>query len=198
MEPLLAVHTAFDPRTKQYSERVQREAALIRESHPSSSVEREEEQRYEAGVGDSGAFGDRMMRGQTEGIERSAWEWRNEDAVLGASAAMEAAKEAGRAGSKLAAGSGEGERILVEVHAAEEAFPTPLLEVVEAAEQLRNQPTQAALPSTTVGTDAQKTTVFRFIDASSRGIFQDKHVQKAIVEREKQKAKKVRRKAARV
>ncbi len=200
MEPLLAVPTAIDPRTKQYSERIQREAVQTREAHPSTGVEREEEQRWEVGVGSGGAFGDRKCQGK-EGMERSVWEWRDEDAVLEASEAMEAAKEAAKKAARGPArsdqGEGEGERVLGEVAAAEEAFPTPLSHRMEAVEQMSNNPARAPGPSTITGTSV-KTTVFRFVDISSRGMFQDKHVQKGILEREKAKARKAKRRDVRV
>ena len=203
MEPLLAVHTAIDPRTKQYSERIQREAAQSRETHPSTNVEREEEQRYEAGVGSGGAFGDRLEQSKTEGIERSAWEWRDEDAVLGANEALETTREAARlAGRPSRTGvQGESERKegLNGVTTAEEAFPTPLTTVSESADQKRHQ-SQESLPSTIIGSSAEKSTstVYRFVDTSSRPMHQPKDVQKAMQDREKLRAKKAKRRAARV
>jgi len=206
MEPLLAVHTAIDPRTTKHNERIQRDFALARESHPSTGVEREEEQRFEAGVGRGGAFGDRDTQGKSEGIERSTFEWRDEEGVLASNEAKEAATEATRHATKEAARrgttsdpiEGEGERVLGEVAAAEEAFPTPLTASSESPDHQRHKASRASPPSTAAEAVGEKSTVYRFVDTSGRGIFQPKDVQKAMQERDKAKAKKAKRRAARV
>ena len=205
MESLLAVESTSDPRSKQkqFSERIQREATQLRNSHRSTSVEKEEEQRWEAGVGSGGAFGDRVRQGKAEGIERSAWEWRDEDAILEANRVMEAAKEEAKQATKVSAQEGgfgdkegarvegEGARVLGEVAAAEEAFPTPFSAKIRANENPTVRPSQTLLPEQTFGT-------FRFIDTSSRGTTQTKQVQRAMHVRDKLKAKNAKRKAARI
>ena len=196
MESLLGVETGFDPRSKQYVERIQREATQLRVSHPSTSVEREEEQRWEAGVGGGGAFGDRVGQGKAEGIERSAWGWRDEHAILEANRVMEAVKEAAKQAAEVSAKSGdpvvgEGSRVLGEVAAAEEAFPTPLSAKIRATENPTRTASQQSLPEQTSGT-------FRFIDTSSRGTLQTKQVQRAMQVRDTLKAKNAKRKARRL
>lgn len=202
MEPLLAVQTTVDPRTRQYSERIQREAAQTRRSHPSTSAEKEEEQRWESGVGLGGAFGNRVKQGNTKGIERSAWEWRGEDAVLKATAAMETAREQAKEAAGEAARNSqtkaEGNVAVKEMPAAEEAFPTPLTEVLKPADAISHRLSAASLPSKSVDASSEKSTLYRFVDTSTRGIVQPKDVQKAIQDREKSMAKRAKRRAARV
>jgi hypothetical protein len=46
--------------------------------HTSTSAEAEEEQRFTAGVGAGGAFGNQNAQQGNEGIERAVWEFREE------------------------------------------------------------------------------------------------------------------------
>ncbi|ODO08411.1 hypothetical protein L198_00141 [Cryptococcus wingfieldii CBS 7118] len=82
MEPLLGVRTPINPRTKKYDVAIARDIDMAYESHPSVSAERLEEQRFESGVGQEGAFGDRSRESAQPGIERTAWEWRDEEKAL--------------------------------------------------------------------------------------------------------------------
>ena len=190
MEPLLAVHTSTDPRTKQYSERIQREGAQLRGAHPSTTVEREEELRFEAGLGAGGAFGDRNRHGKKEGVEKPAWEWRDEDAVI------EGAETAGdtKTAVKAVGAQGEGAKVVE----AEEAFPTPLTrqihrEVEDALERVTRKAGQN--PSVPTGTLGQTKSAYRFIDTSGRVVPQSKDMGKADHARVRAKERKAKRRA---
>lgn len=80
MEPLLGVEPAPTDNRKQSV--VDREAARLREEIPGTAVEREEEERLDAGIGKGGAFANMVKQNQAEGIERTAWEFRSEELVL--------------------------------------------------------------------------------------------------------------------
>lgn len=80
MEPLLGAFGGIDSVTRQYSERRQRDSTLEREQDMSTVVEKEEEARYDQGIGQGGAFGSRKTA--EKGIERVAWEYQNEDETI--------------------------------------------------------------------------------------------------------------------
>ena len=190
MEPLLAVQRLFDPRTNQPNAKLQRENAQARELHPGTGVEREEEHRFETGVGDSGAFGDHAQRGASERIERSVWEWRDEDTVL-QSADIYLNKRA--AGSHTRKSPGKEETPLPVG-----AFLTPLSKAITTPQDLQYETAAPQMPSATANIIKGGSTIYRFIDASSSGIDQDQHVKKANKDREIRRAKKAKVKLARV
>ncbi|WVQ83511.1 hypothetical protein IAT38_005652 [Cryptococcus sp. DSM 104549] len=80
MEPLLGVMTPLNPVTRKFDPVRARELDRM-EKHPSVAIEQVEEQRWESGIGEEGAFGTRSEAKQG-GIEKTTWEWRDEEAVV--------------------------------------------------------------------------------------------------------------------
>lgn len=82
MEPLLGAMPLRNPRTNAIEPGLEREEASSRGAHPSSGVERVEEERWELGIGQGGVFADRATNERSEGIERTVWEFRSEEAEI--------------------------------------------------------------------------------------------------------------------
>ncbi|WVQ63036.1 uncharacterized protein L199_001187 [Kwoniella botswanensis] len=82
MEPLLGVQTPINPSTKEHDAARARQIDLAHDSHPSTSAERLEEQRWDSGVGQEGSFGSRTRENSSKGVERTAWEFRDEERDL--------------------------------------------------------------------------------------------------------------------
>lgn len=82
MEPLLGVRTPISPRTRQHDPALARELDLAHEAHPSTAAERLEEQRFDAGIGEEGAFGQRTRESTKPSIERTVWEFMDEESAL--------------------------------------------------------------------------------------------------------------------
>jgi hypothetical protein len=82
MEGLLGVKSPLDPMTKTSDNARERDEATQRASHPSTGVERVEEDRWDAGIGSGGSFGDRSTQARSEGIERTVWEFRDEETEM--------------------------------------------------------------------------------------------------------------------
>jgi hypothetical protein len=148
MEPLLGVMSGVDARTRQYSEKAQRDATLERETHPSTLVEREEEHRSDTGIGEGGAFAPRggYVNSPDSGLERTVWEFRDEDEVTKLAADRPKPHVTGDEQAELA------EEI------AHDPFPTP--STVKQASVLSHSTTNAKADQSIVGK-------FRFIDVSS-------------------------------
>jgi len=168
MEPLLGTASGLDARTRQYSERAQRDATMERETHPSTMVEREEEHRFEAGVGEGGAFAERSKHDSSrEGIERPVWEYRNEDEVVRAKA------------GPTAADADTPEELADEI--AHDPFPTPFT-VNKAAQLAHGKEERSAAVRVVDG--------FRFVDVSSdKPFYQNYFVHKRAQKRAKGKGK---------
>lgn len=79
MEDLLGVRSPLNPRTKAADAVRERDEATTRALHASSNVEQIEEDRWDAGIGRGGAFGQRTTQTEREGIERTVWEFRDEE-----------------------------------------------------------------------------------------------------------------------
>ncbi|KAK8861297.1 hypothetical protein IAR55_002116 [Kwoniella newhampshirensis] len=82
LEPLLGVQVPINPNTREHDASRARQIDLAHDSHPSTATERLEEQRWESGVGQEGAFGGRTRDAAKQGIEHTAWEFRDEETVL--------------------------------------------------------------------------------------------------------------------
>ncbi|WVF66740.1 hypothetical protein IAT40_001482 [Kwoniella sp. CBS 6097] len=82
MEPLLGVESPINPNTKEHDAARARQIDMAHDSHPSTSAERLEEQRWESGVGQEGSFGSRDRSNISAGIEKTAWEFRDEEKAL--------------------------------------------------------------------------------------------------------------------
>ncbi|WWC59921.1 mitochondrial 37S ribosomal protein mS45 [Kwoniella dejecticola CBS 10117] len=82
MEPLLGVQIPINPSTKEHDAARARHIDQAHDSHPSTSAERLEEQRWDSGVGQEGAFGAKTRENASEGVERTAWEFRDEEQNL--------------------------------------------------------------------------------------------------------------------
>ena len=80
MESLLGVRRPLRDSSKAQSV-LDKDAALARDDVPGTVVEREEEERLDAGIGSGGAFGIPMAQERAEGIERTVWEFRSEEMV---------------------------------------------------------------------------------------------------------------------
>ncbi|WVR04105.1 hypothetical protein IAU60_001104 [Kwoniella sp. DSM 27419] len=94
MEPLLDVQTPINPNTKEHDAARARQIDLARDAHPSTGAERLEEQRWDSGVGQEGSFGSRARSASSDGIERTAWEYRDEEKALEDRAVLHAKEEA--------------------------------------------------------------------------------------------------------
>ncbi|WWC68931.1 mitochondrial 37S ribosomal protein mS45 [Kwoniella pini CBS 10737] len=82
MEPLLGVQIPINPSTREHDAARARYIDQAHDSHPSTNAERLEEQRWDSGVGQEGSFGARTRENASEGVERTAWEFRNEEQNL--------------------------------------------------------------------------------------------------------------------
>lgn len=82
MESLLNVRSPLDPRTKAADSGRERDEATTRALHPSSAIESAEEDRWNAGIGRGGSFGNRSAQVEQEGLELTAWEFRDEAAEV--------------------------------------------------------------------------------------------------------------------
>lgn len=78
----MGVGTPINPRTKQHDPALARELDLAHEAHPSTAAERLEEQRFDAGIGEEGAFGQRTRESTKPSIERTVWEFMDEESAL--------------------------------------------------------------------------------------------------------------------
>ena len=79
MEPLLGVQGLAESRWSR------NERGVARDTSDSTAAELEEEKRYDAGIGQGGAFGNRNV--EDKSWERTVFEWRGEDEHLDAKAA---------------------------------------------------------------------------------------------------------------
>jgi len=79
MEPLLGVQSLAESRWSR------NERGVARDSGDSTTAELEEEKRWDAGIGQGGAFGNRNIEDRS--WERTVFEWRGEDEHLDAKAA---------------------------------------------------------------------------------------------------------------
>lgn len=82
MESLLNVRSPLDPKSKTADSGRERDEATSRAMHPSSAIEMAEEDRWNAGIGRGGAFGNRSTQVEQEGLELTAWEFRDEAAEV--------------------------------------------------------------------------------------------------------------------
>ncbi|WWC87571.1 uncharacterized protein L201_002461 [Kwoniella dendrophila CBS 6074] len=82
MEPLLGVQLPLNPSTKEHDSARARQIDMAHDAHPSTSAERLEEQRWDSGVGQEGSFGSRSRENASSGVERTAWEFRDEETDL--------------------------------------------------------------------------------------------------------------------
>lgn len=82
MEPLLGTLPLRNPRTKTIEPGLEREELASRISHSSTGIERVEEERWDAGIGQGGAFADRVSTEREEGTERTVWEFRTEESEV--------------------------------------------------------------------------------------------------------------------
>ncbi|RXK35672.1 hypothetical protein M231_07045 [Tremella mesenterica] len=102
MQPLLGVAPAFrSPRRASSSvenEAAEREMIQLRHEDTTATLERDEESRFEAGIGGGGSFGDRVAQRGAEGLERTVWEFRGEDEVVEAMASEQAGRRAEEVG----------------------------------------------------------------------------------------------------
>lgn len=79
MEGLLGVRSPLDPISKKTDAVRERDESTSRALHSSTDVERIEEDRWQAGIGKGGAFGNRTSQVEREGLERTTWEFRDEE-----------------------------------------------------------------------------------------------------------------------
>jgi hypothetical protein len=93
MESLLGARSPINKKTMSIDAVLERTEATARDLHPSTGVERDEEQRWDANIGQGGAFGNRAAQGSREGVERTVWEFRDEEMVLAERVAERAARE---------------------------------------------------------------------------------------------------------
>lgn len=146
MESLLGVRRPLRDSSKAQSV-LDKDAALARDDVPGTVVEREEEERLDAGIGSGGAFGNPMVQERAEGIERTVWEFRSEEMV-----------EAEKAAEAKAAAAVEtdAEKKVAESEAAPEVPDQPK-HVEEVKVELKERPAKVVRPGKTV---------YRFIDTS--------------------------------
>jgi hypothetical protein len=153
MEPLLGVRSPIGPRTKAIDVSLEREETTSRLLHPSTSVELQEEERWDANIGEGGAFSDRVAQEKREGIERTVWEFRAEEMVLAERKAEQAAREA-------VGGKGETAERVAEADATAETPEQAHTHAHAHAVKERKE-----LPSRTASSGAKAP--FKFIDTSS-------------------------------
>jgi hypothetical protein len=142
MEPLLGVEASPRDANAKKQTILDREAAAVREAIPGTAIEREEEERLDAGIGGGGAFGD--ANDVPSNVERTVWEFRSEEMVM-----REREAEA-----KAAAGAETGaEKAVAEQDAAPDTPEQVHVQVKE----------EKVLPSKSV-----KRGKYRFVDTSAK------------------------------
>lgn len=152
MEPLLGIRSIRDSKSKSISDRLARDEASYRGGAMGTRIEKEEEDRFEAGIGEGGAFSSKMAEKQP--IERTVWEFRSEEMMLAERAAEAAARSA-------ASSEGLAAELLAE---AEVAPSTPEQEHIAHQEASEPAHDHTALPS---HQRSNARTTFRFVDTSS-------------------------------
>jgi polygalacturonase len=123
--------------------------------HPSSAIELAEEDRWSAGIGRGGAFGNRSSQTEHEGLELTAWEFRDEAAEV--EEKKVAAKQARSVTDAV-------KPVAVEMASADAGSDTP--EAHRIAEALANPPTSdlsEVLPAPTVQAGR-----YAFVDVSGK------------------------------
>lgn len=167
MEGLLGVKSPVNPHTKSEDAARERDEATTRASHPSGGIERVEEDRWDAGIGSGGAFGDRSTQAGSEGIERTVWEFRDEETEMREKRAV---KEAGAAKAKPGVRA-----VAEEVLAAQAGSTTP--ESARVVEALTHRPVDQAKQETQDAKEAAAHSArkggFNFVDVSGQGKWQE-------------------------
>jgi hypothetical protein len=163
MEGLLGVKSPLDPMTKAGDAARERDEATQRAAHPSTGIERAEEDRWDAGLGSGGSFGDRATQATSEGIERTVWEFRDEETEMKEKRAV---KEA-----ELAAKAKPGVRDAAEeVLAAQTGSATP--ESARVVEAMTNRPVDQARQEAQEAREAAAHSArkggFNFVDVSGQ------------------------------
>jgi hypothetical protein len=148
MEPLLDVRSPIDPKTKSIHATLERVEASDRQTHPSSIAEKNEEERWDAGIGQGGAFGKPLADRQREGLERAVWEFRAQESVV----------EERRVVREATKGEDEGEAV-VAAEAAGLETPNTIKRAKTVTEESTEMPSQVVQASKTA---------YRFIDTSSK------------------------------
>lgn len=155
MESLLNVRSPLDPKSKTADSGRERDEATSRAMHPSSAIELAEEDRWSAGIGRGGAFGNRSTQVEQEGLELTAWEFRDEAAEVEEKKA--AAKQARTVNTAVTPAA-------VEMATAEAGSDTP--EAHRIADALANPPSSDAVDkSPTASIHAGK---YAFVDVSGK------------------------------
>ncbi|ORY27683.1 eukaryotic mitochondrial regulator protein-domain-containing protein [Naematelia encephala] len=189
MEPLLGNAASASIRNR-YDQQLHVDIAA-RAEDPATIVELEEEHRFDAGIGDTGAFGDPALASK-EGTQLPAFELRDEDLSAAVrrqqQAESQAAEEAAANGEKVEINQGEWT-------AEQQAFPNPgyvkeKLDFAKREERLRRE--EKVLPQTTFTPSSGRT--WRFVDVSSEKQKQAGVVQRMEKKREKRREKKQQRK----
>lgn len=157
MEDLLGVRSPLNPKSKTIDAARERDETTSRALHPSSNVERVEEDRWEAGIGRGGAFGHRTSQVEREGLERTVWEFRDEETEM----------RERKAASSKEIGDRDGVRQAVqEVAAAQAGSDTP--EAHRIASELANPPSQSTQPIA-AATPSAKAGKYTFVNVSGQG-----------------------------
>lgn len=146
MEPLLGIRTLRDAKSKIISDRMARDEASQRGATMGSRVEREEEERYEAGIGQGGAFSSETA--ELGSLERTVWEFRSEEMTMEERTAEAAARQAV-----------SHDEMTAKLLAGREAAPpsTESKQDIRSTSQGNGHPSQKHLTTRTV---------FRFVDTS--------------------------------
>ena len=164
MEGLLGVKSPLDPMTKSADNARERDEATQRAAHPSTGVERVEEDRWDAGIGQGGSFGDRASQATSEGIERTVWEFRDEETEMKEKRAMKEAELAAKAKPGVRA-------VAEEVLAAQAGSATP--ESARVVEAMTNRPVDQAKQEAQEAKEEEahsaKRGGFNFVDVSGQG-----------------------------
>jgi hypothetical protein len=155
MESLLGARSPINKKTMSIDAVLERTEATARELHPSTGVERDEEQRWDANIGQSGAFGDRIAQDSREGIERTVWEYRDEEMVLAERVQERAARESAKSKGGVA-----------ELVAEADAAPETPEHAHQHAKSVRGVKRES--PSTTVPSGSKSP--FRFVDTSGANV----------------------------
>lgn len=146
MEPLLGIRTIRDIKSNIISDRLARDEASQRGTMMGSRVEREEEERYEAGIGQGGSFSSEAA--EMGSLERTVWEFRSEEMTMEERTAEAAARQA-------VSHDGMAAKLLAE---AEAAPSTPEQKDARPVQQSRQDPSHE---------HRTPRTVFRFVDTSN-------------------------------
>lgn len=157
MESLLNVRSPLDPKTKIADSGRERDEATSRATHPSSVVERVEEDRWEAGLGKGGSFGNRSSQVEHEGLELTSWEFRDEEAEVSEKKAAAKHLRSSRDAIREAAD---------EAATAKAGSDTP--EAHRIAEALAHPPSVSAPRSSTLSKQAGQ---YAFVDISGQSRF---------------------------